>query len=45
MKIAALLAALIGKSPAGLKYRADLDETTAKFLKEVAWEAVREYYK
>ncbi len=42
---ATIYAALYGKSPAGLKYRADLDETTAAFLKEVAWEAAREYYK
>ena len=42
---ATIYAAVYGKSPAGLKYRAELDETTAAFLKEVAWEAVREYYK
>lgn len=42
---ATIYAALYGKSPAGLKYRAELDETTAGFLKEVAWETVREYYK
>jgi len=42
---ATIYAALYGKSPAGLKYRAELDETTAAFLKEVAWETVREYYK
>jgi len=41
---ATIYAALYGKSPAGLKYRAELDETTASFLKEVAWETVREYY-
>jgi hypothetical protein len=42
---ATIYAALYGKSPAGLKYRAELDETTAAFLKGVAWETVREYYK
>jgi hypothetical protein len=42
---ATIYAALYGKSPAGLKYRAELDETTAAFLKETAWEAVRDYYK
>jgi len=42
---ATIYAALYGKSPAGLKYRAELDETAATFLKETAWETVREYYK
>ena len=42
---ATIYAALYGKSPAGLKYRAELDETTAAFLRQTAWEAVREYYK
>ncbi len=42
---ATIYAALYGKSPAGLKYRAELDETAAAFLKEVAREAVSEYYK
>jgi hypothetical protein len=44
LNAATIYAALYGKSPAGLKYRAELDETTAAFLKAVAWEAVREYY-
>lgn len=42
---ATIYAALYGKSPAGLKYRAELDETTAGFLRQTAWEAVSEYYK
>jgi len=42
---ATIYAALYGKSPAGLKYRAELDETSATFLKQVAWEAVNEYYR
>ena len=42
---ATIYAALYGKSPAALKYRAELDETAATFLKEIAWETVREYYK
>jgi hypothetical protein len=42
---ATIYAALYGKSPAGLKYRAELDETAATFLKQVAWEAVSDYYK
>lgn len=42
---ATIYAALYGKSPAALKYRAELDETTASFLKGIAWETVREYYK
>lgn len=41
---ATIYAALYGKSPVGLKYRAELDETAAAFLKETAWETVREYY-
>jgi hypothetical protein len=41
---ATIYAALYGKSPAALKYRAELDETAAAFLKDVAWETVREYY-
>lgn len=42
---ATIYAALYGKSPAGLKYRAELDETAATFLKQMAWETVQEYYK
>lgn len=42
---ATIYAALYGKSPAGLKYAGGLDEKTAAFLQDVAWETVREYYK
>jgi hypothetical protein len=42
---ATIYAALYGKSPAGLKYHGGLDEKTAAFLQETAWEAVREYYR
>jgi len=42
---ATIYAALYGKSPAGLKYTGGLDEKTAAFLQDVAWETVREYYK
>jgi hypothetical protein len=41
---ATIYSALYGKSPAGLKYTGGLDEKTAAFLQETAWEAVREYY-
>jgi len=41
---ATIYAALYGKSPAGLKYTGGLDEKTAAFLQDVAWETVREYY-
>lgn len=37
-------AALTGRSPVGNPYRADIDEPTAKFLQEVAWQTVQEYY-
>jgi Domain of unknown function (DUF4886) len=37
-------AALTGRSPVGNPYRAGLDEPTAKFLQETAWETVQEYY-
>ena len=39
-----IYAALYGKSPAGLKYNGGLDEKTAAFLQEVAWDTVSEYY-
>lgn len=42
---ATIYAALYGKSPAGLKYNGGLDDKTAAFLQDVAWETVREYYK
>ena len=41
---ATIYAALHGNSPAGLKYYGGLDEKTAAFLQEVAWETVKEYY-
>src|SRR4029077_8077877 len=37
-------AALSGRSPVGNAYLAGIDAPTAKFLQEVAWETVREYY-
>jgi hypothetical protein len=40
----ATFAALTGRSPVGNSYHAGLDEPTAKFLQEVAWETVQEYY-
>ena len=39
-----IFAALTGRSPIGNPYRAGLDEPTAKFLQEVAWETVQDYY-
>lgn len=39
-----VFAALTGKSPVGNSYRAGLDEPTAKFLQDVAWETVQDYY-
>lgn len=38
-------AALYGKSPVGGPHPANVDAATAKFLQEVAWETVQEYYK
>jgi len=37
-------AALTGRSPVGNSYRSDLDEPTAKFLQQVAWDTVQSYY-
>ena len=37
-------AALTGRSPIGNSYHADLDEPTAKFLQQVAWDTVQAYY-
>src|ERR1700749_2490253 len=37
-------AALPGRSPFGNSYHAGLDEPTARFLQEVAWETVQDYY-
>jgi len=39
-----VFSALSGKSPVGNSYRAGLDEATAKFLQEVAWATVQEYF-
>jgi hypothetical protein len=36
--------ALYNKSPVGLNYNFGIDPETAKFLQEVAWETVQEYY-
>ena len=36
--------ALYNKSPAGLSYTFGIDPEMAKFLQEVAWETVQEYY-
>src|SRR5262245_43661302 len=40
----ATFAALTGRSPVGNSYHAGVDEPTAKFLQEVAWETVQNYY-
>src|SRR5262249_61988481 len=37
-------AALTGKTPVGNSYLAGIDEPTAKFLQEIAWETVQDYY-
>jgi hypothetical protein len=37
-------AALTSRSPVDNSYHAGLDEPTAKFLQEVAWETVQDYY-
>jgi len=42
---ATIYAAVYGKSPVGLKYAGGLDAPTARYLQEIAWEAVREYYR
>ena len=39
-----LYAALLKRSPAGLKYSAGLDDATAKHLQTVAWDTVQDYY-
>jgi hypothetical protein len=39
-----LFAALTGRSPVGNTYLAGIDPPTAKFLQEVAWDTVRDYY-
>jgi hypothetical protein len=40
----AVFAALTGRSPVGNSYFAGIDEPTAHFLQNVAWETVRDYY-
>jgi hypothetical protein len=37
-------AALTGRSPVGNSYHSDLDEPTAKFLQQVAWDTAQAYY-
>lgn len=39
-----IYASLYGTSPAGLAYTGGLDLESARFLQEIAWETVREYY-
>ena len=39
-----LYAALLKRSPAGLKYAAGLDDATAKHLQTVAWDTVQDYF-
>ena len=41
---AVFYAALYGKSPVALGYNAGLDETTARQLRQAAWQTVIEYY-
>jgi hypothetical protein len=41
---AVFYAALYGKSPVSLGYNANLDETTARQLRQAAWQTVIEYY-
>ncbi len=40
----AVFAALTGRSPVGNRYLAGIDEPTAHFLQNVAWETVQDYY-
>ncbi len=40
-----LFAALTGRSPVGNTYVAGIDPPTAKFLQEVAWDTVQDYYR
>jgi hypothetical protein len=37
-------AALTGRSPVGNSYNAGVDEPTAKFLQQTAWDTVQDYY-
>jgi hypothetical protein len=39
-----VFAALTGRSPLGNSYLAGIDAPTAKFLQQVAWDTVQEYY-
>src|SRR3954454_487031 len=39
-----VFAALTGRSPVGNSYLAGIDEPTARFLQNAAWETVQEYY-
>ena len=39
-----IYAALYNKSPVGLSYTAGINAEMAKFLQEIAWETVQEYY-
>ncbi len=39
-----VFSALTGKSPVGNSYLAGIDAPTAKFLQEIAWATVQEYY-
>jgi len=41
---ATIYAALYGKSPLGSPHPETVDAASAKFLQQVAWETVREYY-
>lgn len=38
-------AALTGRSPVGNSYLAGIDEPTARFLQQVAWDTVQDYYR
>ncbi len=39
-----IYASIYGKSPVGSSYNGGVDDKTAAFLQEVAWDTVREYY-
>ena len=39
------LAALTGRSPVGNSYHAGIDEPTANFLQQVAWDTTQEYHR
>jgi hypothetical protein len=39
-----VFAALTGRSPVGNSYLADIDPPTAKFLQQLAWDTVQDYY-